>query len=174
MDPNAFDNTDWVFSEHSNVHITNNKDQLTSYTAFTSTVKTHAAFGGSGNVPVEGLGSIALNLRLDKDDDATHKIIALADVLYVPKAICNIFSPKAYGDCLLHESGEMTTKEGKVIGETLDIEVGKICILWIEGKKGRDSTLVETGAIMQMHARWSEEERCRWEEFKKEKESEAK
>lgn len=173
MDSEDYDNTDWVFSQHSNVHLTNNKSHLTSYTPFTSTVKTPAAFGGSGNVPIQGIGSINLTLRLNKDDDTTYKSITLTDVLYVPKAICNIFSPTAYGDCCFYESGKMTTKAGKAIGETLEIEVmEKVAVLWVEGKEEKGSTLADEGVVMEIYAVWSEEESERWREFQREKEKE--
>ena len=79
---------DWIFSTGSNVHVAIDRDTFKTYTAFKSYVLT---VSGQRQVPVKGVGSVAVNLRCLPGSNDAHTVV-LENVLHVPSWICNIFS----------------------------------------------------------------------------------
>ncbi|OWZ01804.1 LOW QUALITY PROTEIN: Integrase, catalytic core protein [Phytophthora megakarya] len=81
----------WYFDTGTNAHIVANKDYFTSFQSMTDSDwnPTVSDFTESGVAQAEDLGSILLATMVDEQ----LMMVFLEDVLYVPKAGCNLFSP---------------------------------------------------------------------------------
>jgi hypothetical protein len=79
---------DWIFSSASNVHIAVDRSAFKTYTPFKSYVLTVA---DHRQIPVQGIGSVDLDLRRKKGSRQCHTI-TLENVLHAPGWFCNVFS----------------------------------------------------------------------------------
>jgi hypothetical protein len=157
----AYYKVDWVWNGDSNVNVSNSQQWFTSFTPAQSWMQS-----ADGSVhPVQGIGSVKLRLRMDKHDPSRVSTIVLNEVLYVPSLPCNIIGPPLLQDYVVSLGWPycIMTKEGEHLG--IFNEDPKLH-LWLDGREIGQSSLKELGGYVIVGARWADEERARWEEYK--------
>ncbi|KAL8735800.1 MAG: hypothetical protein Q9166_000664 [cf. Caloplaca sp. 2 TL-2023] len=162
----AYD-TDWIFSNNSNVHIANHRDWFTSYTPFATTVNSGlgAAFDTAGGIRVEGIGDVELPVKIHptKTGHLYHRTILLRGVLYAPSATCNILGGpimKEHKVILDSNSGSKITSKatGACVGL---LDMNKLIRLRLRGQSAKQSSLDPNGMYI-IRARWDDSERLKW------------
>ncbi|KAK3654169.1 hypothetical protein LTR56_004224 [Elasticomyces elasticus] len=152
--PSTYD--DWIWSDQSNVHITNHPDWFVTFTCF----ETHVTADDKKR-QVLGVGDIELTLRTDLRSRPTLgrglETIVLRDVLYAPAALCNVIGlPLLTNYSLVGMNNKLTKLYGKsttgVRGLVDGLSMKKFLL---EGQKPGSPTL-ET---QQICIEWSQEER---------------
>ena len=157
----AYYKIDWVWNNDSNVNVTNSQQWFTSFTPAQSWMQS-----ADGSVhPVQGIGSVTLKLRKDKHDPTQISTINLREVLFVPSLPCNIVGPSMLLDynVSLGWPNSIMTKNGDHLG--FFNEDPKFH-LWLDGREIGQSSLKELGGYVSVGARWADEERARWEQYK--------
>ncbi|KAL8867435.1 MAG: hypothetical protein Q9174_005667, partial [Haloplaca sp. 1 TL-2023] len=93
----AYD-TDWIFSDISNVHVANHRDWFTSYANFPTDVK--MGYGAAPAAQAQGIGQVQLAVKtnLKRSGAAYQRTLVLQNVLYVPEAMCNIIGTPILSD----------------------------------------------------------------------------
>lgn len=166
-------NVDWIFSTSSNVHVANDRDWFTTYTAFPTRVGTY--INGAG-VEVLGIGDVELEVRKVVGEAARKRrgrktsTIILRDVLYAPGYICNVVgSPISHDYGLILDFGTncgyLTNLQTKATVGLLDMTT--LLKLWLKGQAKGQSSLDPRQEYM-INAIWSEGERRPWKLSKSE------
>lgn len=161
-------NTDWVFSNTSDVHVTNNKDWFFNYTPF-QTKTTHIAFQGN-DVPALGVGDVRLEVNTPSKERGiqAYATLVLRDVLYCPTGIVNIVGLQAMSGFDVQLRGpENSWLKHEKSGVVYLLDSKVLLKLWLVGlPKGHTS--LEIGGMYYINACWSHEGRERYEAFKAE------
>lgn len=111
----------WCIMHSSNTHAARDRGWFTDYTIF----KSYMNFSGaaSGNVEVEGIGTVSLKLKQSPTSDGVT-VLRLTDVLHVPSLSCNIFCPQlCRGQVKVQRWFDSATVKGWVLN-TWDERVG--------------------------------------------------
>ncbi|KAK4696919.1 hypothetical protein P7C71_g1082, partial [Lecanoromycetidae sp. Uapishka_2] len=154
---------DWVWSNNSNVHVTNNLEWFSVYCPF----KTKVSMGFGPQADIEGVGDVVLPVKIHRKHHGrnSHSRLTLSNVLYMPSATCNIL-----GDLVRDGIGlrvDFGTDTGKLTkldtGATVGLlDGGKLFRLRLNGQSPKQSSLAKDGVYM-IRANWADSERQRWE-----------
>ncbi|KAF2667468.1 hypothetical protein BT63DRAFT_426337 [Microthyrium microscopicum] len=156
-------NVDWIVSNTSDIHATNNRDWFTAYTPFETTFGT--IYTKEHSVKALGIGEVHLNVRLykqKKGNKPNSKILVLKDVLYAPSLTCNILATPVLSEHSLNfvgGGGYLTDGDGK---RAALIETLVLPRLRLHGQPAGKSSL-DPNTMYLMNASWSAPERARWE-----------
>lgn len=160
-------NTDWVFSNTSNVSVAKDKAWFFNYTPFRTKVG-HIAFA-SQNMEAVGVGDVRLevNTTSSKRGIQAYTTLVLRDVLHCPTAMCNIvaLSPAEY-DINLRGANDSWVKHQKS-GVVYLLDKVTLWKLWLVGQPKGQSSLDPNG-LYYINARWTPEERARFKAYKEE------
>ncbi|KAL8883164.1 MAG: hypothetical protein Q9192_007398 [Flavoplaca navasiana] len=160
----AYDN-DWIWSNTSNVHVANHRDWFTSYTPFNS--KVGSIVSGLG-AEVVGIGDVDLPTKSHptRNGAAYRRIIPLKNVLHVPSFFCNVFATnvlEGYGIELCHAgptAGHIFSRPSGARVALIDFSVlyrVRLC-----GQSAKQTSL-EKDSLYYVNARWSPDERAKWQ-----------
>ena len=155
----AYD-TNWIFSNNSDVHVANHRDWFISFTLF----ETHF---GPGKIKVNGIGNVALPTKNhpSRKGAASQGTLLLRDVLFAPSAMCNILGGPILDDydVSFGNPGKFTEhKTGRCVGI---LDRVKLYRLRLRGQTPTQTSLDPSGVYM-VHAFWPDKERVSWEECK--------
>lgn len=153
----------WVWSFDSNVHIANNRDWFTSFTPLTSQISSAHASSPS---PVEGIGSVELEVRKVVGEAAKrtkgpkNSKIVLRNVLFVPSFPCNVMGAPVREDYDVSIGAErwlMDKKNGAGLGLLDKTDTGLVKLLLKGQSKGQSGLSVTVPD--KLNVIWSDEER---------------
>lgn len=120
----------WVCDSGASQHMTCNKEYLENYTPFSE--EKNITIGDGSIIKAYGEGSVQiLNER--------KETVLLREVLYVPKLVANLFSPKK-GNCLVILNGDKCTVYKKGIKVFTGRAYGKLYELHAKAKKVQTET----------------------------------
>ncbi|RMD42800.1 hypothetical protein DV735_g2352, partial [Chaetothyriales sp. CBS 134920] len=148
----------WPFSNASNVHVSKDRGWFTEYTPFKSTVGSRS-FAGDG-IPVIGIGTV----------------LVLRDVLHCPSALCNLigFSPDFLEEYNVdfrsteQSLGTITDRNGRSVAYfapnkiLFQVQLSGPPVGPVVGP-----SVFKKDAIYWVNFLWSDQERARWEAYKK-------
>ena len=162
-------NIDWVFSSTSDVHVANHRDWFTKYTPFTTEINP-AVFNDDAGMKVKGTGEVALCVETDSPSKK-HRTLVLHDVLHAPGSVCNIIGyPMINEYNVISDFGSgchrITHLQNGACYGLLDN--CKLLRLLLKGYQP-DQTSLDKNTAYVIRATWFDEERARWEEFKRQK-----
>ena len=164
-------NIDWVFSNNSDVHVAKHLDWFTSYTPFNTKVSGGLGeCGGESGLEVLGVGDVCLPVKRDcrKKGRDSRGTLLLRDVLYMPRATCNILGQPRDTHFKWASMGESPSK---LIDTTTGACVGLLDLvtlykLRLSGHSPKQSSL-DTGGAYAIRASWPQTERRKWEAFQR-------
>ena len=162
----AYD-TDWIFSNNSDVHVANHTDWFIKYTPFNTRFDT--GFGDS-SCNVEGIGDVELTVKThpSKTGAQYQRTLVLQDVLHAPNALCNILGgPILKTHNIQFGSRSSVTKlfdkqSGACMGL---IDLNTLYRLRLRGQRSNQTSLDPDGAHF-IRANWPARERALWEQSK--------
>lgn len=152
-------NVDWVYATASNVHVAKDRDWFFNYTPFPSRLSTDLEVLGIGDVQLE------VNKKQPNGEGGAYHSLILRDVLHVPETTTNVVAAPVLEDfrtCSFRGNGEITDPS---TGVTLLLDMPKLFKLWLVGQP-RGQTSLDVNKDYMLNARWSPDERARWEAFK--------
>ncbi|KAK6430290.1 hypothetical protein LTR95_013558 [Oleoguttula sp. CCFEE 5521] len=154
---------DWVWSNTSNVHVSNNREWFTTYTPFPTSI---GSITTSHTSKAEGVGTVELDMHLEPDAITgklnSHKLI-LQDVLYAPHYICNIFASQAVPNLRGTWGGTSSQLIDGTTGQCIGLlDLVTLYKLWLVGQQAGQSSLDPTGHYV-INAYWPEVDRRAWE-----------
>ena len=162
---------DWIFSSASNVHVAIDHSIFKTYTPFKSYV---LAVADHRRIPVEGIGSVDLELRRKKGARSCHAI-TLDHVLHVPDWICNVFSDVyfdgkngGFEHTWISEGVQFKKRkgEGKLRNWGFTEEFCGLERLVLARKvKGRSPMMEDPQEVFSINVNWPQGQRDRWERF---------
>ena len=160
----AYD-VDWIFTQTSNVHVANDPGWFISYTPFPTIY--NCCFGApEGILGVAGVGDVELPTKTHRTRSgaAFHGTIILRDVLYAPRASCNVMG----GPVL--EDYEYDSRAQTIRTKTTRSCVGLIDSIDLYRIRLRGQSANHTSRDPQFSARvvsalWEPSERARWKLF---------
>lgn len=157
-------NTDWVFSNTSNVSVAKDKDWFFNYTPFSTTIG-HIA--SDSKIEVIGIGDVRLEVNTPSSDPGVqaYATLVLRDVLHCPTAICNIVAFSINYEVKVHGSAKCVRHEKTGVVYLLDSV--KLWKLWLVGQPKGQSSLNQNG-LFYINALWAPEERARFKAYKEE------
>ena len=160
-------NTDWIYATASNAHAANHRDWFFNYTPFSSRT---SAPDGSG-MEVVGIGDVQLevNMKSNTGEGAYHPLI-LRDVLHIPSGVANVVAApvlEEFTTCSFGGGGAISNPD---TGVTLLLDKPKLYKLWLVGQP-RGHTSLDEQIHYWINITWSEGERLRWEQSKRDNEA---
>lgn len=158
-------NTDWVFSNTSNVHVACHRDWFTSFTPFESRIT--CRIWAHCQATVLGIGDVELKAKTRPGPSRGRQdtnVIVLRDVLYVPNVVCNILGHPIHED---YESLHSFTsgKSGLYHKDWTSAGIFDHCRLtklWLVGQPKGQTSLNDTTVEYYINAIWPDTERERW------------
>jgi hypothetical protein len=120
---------------------------------------------GGSRMAVEGIGDVELRVRKpQRDARPSYSVIRLKDVLYCPRATCNIISHRCSDlvDGYKFSYGESFTKDGIPVGL---VDNPKLMKLRLSGQAPNVTSLDKNDDYM-LSIIWPGEERRRWQREK--------
>ncbi|OCK81387.1 hypothetical protein K432DRAFT_434185 [Lepidopterella palustris CBS 459.81] len=155
---------DWVFSNNSNVHTAKDRGWFTTYTPIVS--KVHSLYIGE-EAKVVGIGTV--NLRVKKapglSGKRSHSTLLLHNVLHVPSFVCNVIGITEDFKPVFSSSG-LFDQQGRYIAffdSRCNLPVIKLSGPPVGPVVGHSVMRKDSGVAWFINARWSDEERRRWE-----------
>ena len=162
-------NVDWVFASNSNIHIAKHRDWFSTFTPFRT--EFFDAYGMSKTgTKVEGIGDVILPVKKHRERTGKRSqgTLKLRDVLYAPKALCNVFTMTKADQINVRmnwgsEGSSVTdVKTGACLAVLDNVRLFR---LRLTGQTPTQTSLDKDGAYM-VNANWPESERERWLAFK--------
>ena len=152
-------NTDWVFSNNSDVHVANHRDWFTSYIPFKTKLDSGCKIEGIGDV------ELAVETHPSKNGDHRQRTIVLSDVLYAPTFTCNVIGGP------IIDTYDVQLHFGSGRGELVNLQDGSCMGLFDAPKlfrlrlRGQDSTQtsLDRASPYYIRANWTNRVRALWE-----------
>ena len=162
-------NIDWVYSNNSNVHVTNKRGWFKTFHHFGSYINPTTAVDDANKVDTEGIGDVELAVKTHptRNGRIAQGILLLRDVLYAPAVLCNILGCPILQDCTLtlgsQEPNRLRDRHTGVTVALLDSP--SLWRLRLRGQSPTQTSLDPGGAYV-IGAIWPISQRILWHIFK--------